>query len=236
MTDVLQQLGQKSLRCELVLASTSPRRRELLSCLGIDFRVVPPSTLENMKPNETPREMVERLALSKALSVARSLAGGLVVGADSVVVLDGRVLGKPISSAQAREMLRSLRSSEHQVMTGVALVDADDQQSRVISESSLVTMRDYSDDQLEAYVASGEPLDKAGAYAVQDRVFRPAEHLEGCYTNVMGLPLCSLVDMLQDGGLEVGSGQYAEVTKECSQCPLRGCFQSPFSPCGRRLG
>ena len=222
MTDVSQQLGQKPLRRELVLASTSPRRRELLSCLGINFRVVPPSTLENMKPNETPKEMVERLALSKALSVARSLAGGLVVGADSVVVLDGRVLGKPINSAQAREMLRSLRSREHQVMTGVALVDADDQGAHVTSESSLVTMRDYSDDQLEAYVASGEPMDKAGAYAVQDRVFRPAEQLEGCYTNVMGLPLCSLVDMLQDAGLEVGPGQCTQVTKGCSQCPLKG--------------
>ncbi len=222
MTDVPQQLGQRSLRRELVLASTSPRRRELLSYLDIDFRVVPPSTLEDMKPNETPKEMVERLALSKALSVARSLDGGLVVGADSIVVLDGRVLGKPVNRAQAREMLRSLRGREHQVMTGVALVDAADQHAQVTSKSSLVTMRDYSDDQMEAYVASGEPMDKAGAYAVQDRVFRPAEQLEGCYTNVMGLSLCSLVDMLQGAGLEVGPGQSTQVTQECSQCPLKG--------------
>ena len=222
MTDVPQQLGQRSLRRELVLASTSPRRRELLSYLDIDFRVVPPSTLEDMKPNETPKEMVERLALSKALSVARSLDGGLVVGADSIVVLDGRVLGKPVNRAQAREMLRSLRGREHQVMTGVALVDAADQHAQVTSKSSLVTMRDYSDDQMEAYVASGEPMDKAGAYAVQDRVFRPAKQLEGCYTNVMGLSLCSLVDMLQGAGLEVGPGRSTQVTQECSQCPLKG--------------
>lgn len=205
----------------MVLASTSPRRRELLSCLGIDFRVAPPSTLENMLPDETPREMVERLALSKAMSVAGSLSGGLVIGADSVVVLDGRVLGKPVNSAQAREMLRSLRSREHRVMTGLALVDAANQDTRVTSESSLVTMRDYSDEQLEAYVASGEPMDKAGAYAVQDTVFKPAQRLEGCYTNVMGLPLCSLVNMIQDAGMEVRSGQYTQVTGECSQCPLR---------------
>lgn len=172
-------------------------------------------------PDETPREMVERLALSKAMSVARSLSGGLVIGADSVVVLDGRVLGKPVNSAQAREMLRSLRSREHRVMTGLALVDGANRDTRVTSESSLVTMRDYSDEQLEAYVASGEPMDKAGAYAVQDTVFKPAQRLEGCYTNVMGLPLCSLVNMIQDAGMEVRSGQYAQVTGECSQCPLR---------------
>ena len=221
MTDIPQQTGQKSLRRELILASTSPRRRELLSCLGVDFRVVPPSTLEDMKPNETPREMVERLALSKAMSVTRSLANGLVVGADSVVVLDGQVLGKPVDNTQAREMLRSLRGREHHVMTGVALVDAADQDTHMTSESSLVTMREYSDDQLEAYVASGEPMDKAGAYAVQDRVFRPAKRLEGCYTNVMGLPLCSLVDMLRDAGLEVGPVRCTQVTRECSQCPLK---------------
>ena len=224
MTDAAQQTGRKTLQRELVLASTSPRRRELLSCLGIDFRVVPPSTLENMLPHETPREMVERLALSKALSVARPLSSGLVIGADSVVVLDGRVLGKPVNNAQARDMLRSLRGREHRVMTGLALVDAANQDTRVTSESSLVTMRDYTDDQLEAYVASGEPMDKAGAYAVQDRVFRPAERLEGCYTNVMGLPLCSLVNMIQDAGLEVRSGQYKEVTRKCSQCPLKDIY------------
>ncbi|MCE2463557.1 MAG: septum formation protein Maf [Dehalococcoidia bacterium] len=224
MTDAAQQTGQKPLKRELVLASTSPRRRELLSCLGIDFRVVPPSTLETMLPDETPREMVERLALSKAMSVAQSLSGGLVIGADSVVVLDGRVLGKPVNSAQAREMLRSLRSREHRVMTGLALVDTANQDTRVASESSLVTMRDYSDNQLEAYVASGEPMDKAGAYAVQDRVFRPAEQLEGCYTNVMGLPLCSLVNMIRDAGLEVRSGQYKQVTRECTQCPLKDVY------------
>ena len=224
MTDAAQQTGRKTIQRELVLASTSPRRRELLSCLGIDFRVVPPSTLENMLPDETPREMVERLALSKAMSVARSLSGGLVIGADSVVVLDGRALGKPVDDAQAREMLRSLRGREHQVMTGLALVDAANRDTRVTSESSLVTMRDYSDDQLDAYVASGEPMDKAGAYAVQDRVFRPAEQLEGCYTNVMGLPLCSLVNMIQDAGLEVRSGQYVQITRECSQCPLKDIY------------
>jgi len=85
-------------------------------------------------------------------------------------------------------------------------------------------MRDYSDDQLKAYVTSGEPMDKAGAYAIQDRVFRPAEQLEGCYTNVMGLPLCSLVNMIQDAGLEVRSGQYKQVTGECSQCPLKDIY------------
>jgi MAF protein len=165
---------------------------------------------------------VERLALSKAMSVASPSTRGITVGADSLVVLDGRALGKPADGSEARRMLEDLRGREHQVVTGVAAVDASGGRVRTGTQVSAVTMRHYSDEEIAAYVASGEPIDKAGAYAVQDRVFRPAEQLEGCYTNVMGLSLCSLVDMLQGAGLEVGPGQSTQVTQECSQCPLKG--------------
>ena len=226
ITTVPDQTGEIGHEGKLVLVSTSPRRRELLSHLGIEFRVVSPSVSENMLDGESPQEMVERLALSKARSVAHSLSGSFVVGADSVVVMGGRVLGKPADAAEARKMLRSLRGKEHQVVTGVAVVpvpalgNAADCQVATASQVSVVTMREFSDEEIEAYVASGEPMDKAGAYAVQDRAFRPASRLEGCYANVMGLPLCLLVDLLKDAGLEFEPEARIRVPEGCSKCPL----------------
>ena len=203
---------------KLVLASTSPRRRELLSRLGLEVEVAPPSVSETVQAGEGPNEMVKRLALSKARSVAGSLERGLVVGADSVVVLDGRILGKPADPEQAREMLRSLRGREHRVVTGVAVADASGSQVHVSSQVSTVTMRQYSDDEVDSYVASGEPMDKAGAYAIQDPAFRPAQRLEGCYTNVVGLPACLLVELLKEAGLGFDHG--VQVPDGCSRCSL----------------
>ena len=218
----------------LVLASTSPRRRELLSGLGVEFQVTPPSASEDPQPNETPQEMVKRLALDKAMSVASHIrsgpapslsyegaGGALVIGGDSVVVLDNRVMGKPADSGEARRMLEALRGREHQVMTGVAVVDTDDLRAHASTRISTVTMREYSDEEIEAYVASGEPLDKAGGYAVQDKVFRPAARLEGCYTGTMGLPLCTLMDLLKDAGSQIVPKGGIRLPEECTQCPLK---------------
>ena len=119
-------------------------------------------------------------------------------------------------------MLEVLRGKQHQVMSGVAVVNALDGTARAASQISQVTMRDYSNEEIEAYVRSGEPLDKAGAYAVQDRVFRPAAHLEGCYSNVVGFPLCLLVDLLHDAGFNVGPVAGIRVPEGCSECPLEG--------------
>lgn len=206
----------------LVLASSSPRRRELLSCLGTGFSVVWPSTSESLLPCETPDRAVERLALSKAMSVASPSTRGITVGADSLVVLDGRALGKPADGSEARRMLEDLRGREHQVVTGVAAVDASGGRVRTGTQVSAVTMRHYSDEEIAAYVASGEPIDKAGAYAVQDAFFRPAARLEGCYTNVMGLPLCLLVELLARLGYPLEAKTRSHVPDECTQCPLRG--------------
>ena len=206
---------------DLVLASTSPRRRELLGRLGLGFRVVPHSASENMHTHQTPQQLVEDLALAKAQSVAGSLPRALVVGADSVVVLDGRVFGKPANPAEAREMLKSLRGREHQVMTGVSVVEAAAGQAHTASQASTVTMREYTDEEIEAYVSSGEPMDKAGAYAVQDKSFRPAAHLDGCYTNVVGLPLCLVSNLLKDAGLDFGPEASIQVPEECAECPLK---------------
>ncbi len=218
----------------LVLASTSPRRRELLSGLGVEFKVAPPSASEDPQPNETPQEMVKRLALDKAMSIASHLrsgpapslsyegvGGALVIGGDSVVVLGDRVMGKPADSEEARRMLEALRGREHQVMTGVAVVDTDDLRAHASTRISTVIMREYSDEEIEAYVASGEPLDKAGGYAVQDKIFRPAAHLEGCYTGTMGLPLCTLMDLLEDAGSRLVPKGSIHLPEGCTQCPLR---------------
>ena len=192
-----------------------------MSGLGVTLKVVPHAVLEDMEPGEEPRVLVERLALAKARSVAGSQPSGLVVGADSVVVVDGEVLGKPADAAQAREMLGRLRGRRHEVVTGVAVVDPADDRAQTASQVSGVTMRQYSADEMEAYVASGEPMDKAAAYGVQDRVFRPASSVEGCYTNVMGIPLCLTVDLLRDAGYALDPARRVRVPGECDPCPLR---------------
>ena len=211
---------------EIVLASSSPRRHELFSGLNLEFQTEFPMVPEDILPEESPQETVERLSLSKASSVARSRAGvppgNLVLGADSLVVLEGRVLGKPAQEAEARRMLESLRGREHHVITGVSIVDTTTDRVLTASQVTNVVMRDYSDAEIESYVKSGEPMDKAGAYAVQDKVFRPVHAVEGCYTNVMGLPLCLVVDMLRELGCQLSPGSDISVPEECHECPLMG--------------
>ena len=197
-----------------VLASTSPRRRELMARMATSFEVAAPSVNEDPLPGESPRHLVERLALAKARSVYDDWGGRIVIGADSVVALDDRILGKPASPVEARLMLRALRGREHYVYTGVAVVGPKGE--AVSSKSSRVMMRDYSNEELESYVLSGEPMDKAGAYAIQDQDFLPASLLEGCYNNVMGLPTCLLADMLVKAGLP---SSMVERPAECANCP-----------------
>jgi len=147
--------------------------------------------------------MVRRLAQAKAQAAAQRHRDGLIIGADTIVVLDGAVLGKPRDEEEAVRMLKALRGREHWVHTGLALVEpaTGQETSRVVSTK--VPMRAYSDEEIARYVASGDPLDKAGAYAIQHPGFRPVvlECLQGCYANVVGLPLCSLVEMLEAWGV-----------------------------------
>ncbi len=187
----------------LTLASTSPRRRELLDGLGLRFHVEAPGVDEAPEPGEpdSPIDLARGLALCKARAVAARSGAGPVLGADTVVVLEGRVLGKPSDDDDARAMLRALRRTTHQVVTAVAVVDGDSE--RVEHEVTDVTMRDYTDDETEAFVASGEASDKAGGYAVQDRTFRPAADVDGCYSNVIGLPLCVAAKLLSEVGMDV---------------------------------
>lgn len=190
----------------LLLASSSPRRREILGRTGIPFRVVPADLDEDAFAaafQGSYPELVEALAVAKARAVAASQPDfdGLILAADTTVILDGEMLSKPRDPADAVRMLRLLRGRVHQVATGVAVSD---RQMDVLESGHLTTavyMRPYSDEEIARYVATGDPLDKAGAYAVQHELFRPVDRVEGCYLSVVGLPLCLVSRLLRRHGL-----------------------------------
>lgn len=188
----------------LVLASASPRRRELVASLGIPFEVVASDVDETLDAVPLP-EAVARLALRKARAVAPARPAAIVLAADTIVVIDDRALGKPAHAEEARQMLRALRGRSHEVMTGVAVVDAATGQSAVETVISRVTMDAYSDDAIERYVASGEPFDKAGAYAIQGAGGALVVALQGSRSNVVGLPLTVTAALLRRFGVEVSA-------------------------------
>jgi septum formation protein len=190
----------------LILASASPRRQELLARLGLPFEVRPSGLEETLISGVPAASLVTALARAKAREVAdqlRATGGGpaVVVGADTLVVLDGRPLGKPASRDDAHRMLRALRDRAHQVVTGVALCEVPGGGEAAEAVTSDVFMRAYSDAEIDAYVATGEPEDKAGAYAVQGAGGRLVLRVEGCYTNVVGLPLRTTARLLRAFGL-----------------------------------
>jgi septum formation protein len=198
----------------LVLASASPRRQELLRNAGISFTVQPADIDESPLAGELPRECAERLAREKALAIWRTRPQDLVLGADTIVVVDERILGKPIDAGDAVRMLRLLSGRVHSVITGVCVVQAvagttadsdevlktENRELRTASETTLVTMSKFSDDEIRKYVATGEPMDKAGAYAIQGIASRWIPRIEGDYSNVVGLPVALVYRMLQERG------------------------------------
>jgi septum formation protein len=179
----------------LILASASPRRQELLRSAGIEFEVQPADIVEDPLPGESARDCAERLAREKALAIAQKRPDGIVLGADTVVVIDAEILGKPPDAADAARMLRLLSGRTHQVITGVCLVAS--ARSVVASETTSVTMREISEKEIADYVATGEPMDKAGAYAIQGIASRWIPRIEGDYSNVVGLPVARVYEMLQ---------------------------------------
>ena len=186
------------LRPPLTLASASPRRQELLTRAGFTFDIVPADIDEQRWPDEAPRDYVQRLATSKAEAVAAENPERRVLGADTVVVVDGDVLGKPADDAEASEMLLRLSGRVHEVLTGVAVVSS--AWRRVAVESTLVTLARLDPRTIDWYVATGEPLDKAGAYGVQGIASRFVERIEGSYTNVVGLPVALTARLLGESG------------------------------------
>ncbi len=194
-------LGLRTSLDNLVLASSSPRRQQLLTELGIPFSIKEPSINENIE-SEDPYVLVKHLALEKTNKIATDNANQLIVGADTVVFFNGKVMGKPKTNQEAKIMLESLRGNIHQVITGIAVVDRKKRRSWVQSEETTVKMRFLSDEEIESYVNSGDPMDKAGSYAIQDASFKPAEVIEGCLSNAIGLPACSLIQILDSGGYD----------------------------------
>ncbi len=205
----------------LVLASASPRRRGLIDALCAPVELVAPEDEEAPRRNgETPEEFVLRLARSKATEVSGRVGDAVIIGADTAVVVDGVVLGKPGSPEEATSMLRRLRGRTHRVVTGVSMLDGASGDEFAASKSTDVLMRRYSDEDIAAYVASSGPFDKAGGYAVQDPVFSPAASVEGCYLNVVGLPLCEVVALLTYIGAENELEAGWNPPAECTDCEL----------------
>ena len=194
----------------LILASASPRRRELLTQVGVSFEIEVSDVEEVLDDSLSPELQVQSLALQKARAVAGQRKAGLVLGADTVVVDNNVLLGKPRSTEEAVAMLRSLSGKWHQVMTAVALVDAGDTQHIWTSvEITNVKFRDLTEDDIAAYVATGESMDKAGAYGIQGYGALLVERIEGCYNNVVGLPLQLVAKGLRNWGINLY--EYKEV-------------------------
>ncbi len=186
------------LRVPFILASRSPRRHKLLAQLGLDFEVHPSDLDEQATLYQPPDELVEHLALAKARLVAPCFPEALTLGADTIVVIDGTVLNKPADAAEARAMLRRLSGRTHTVYTGLALLHPVSKREVTASEATRVSFAPLSDEEIEAYIATGSPLDKAGAYGIQDdygAVF--IRRIEGDYYNVVGLPLHRLYRLLR---------------------------------------
>jgi septum formation protein len=195
LEDVLKTYSQYSM---IILASNSPRRKELLALFGLPYRASPAAIDESPLPGEAPRAYVLRLAESKARAVASQVPiDYLVIAADTTVADGMDILGKPVDEQQAVEMLTRLRGHIHQVYTAVAILRLADNVLLLDSCATEVPMRDYSPQEIAAYVATGDPLDKAGAYAIQHAGFHPVDQLQGCYANVVGLPLCHLTRLLR---------------------------------------
>ena len=182
----------------LILASASPRRRELLRAAGFDFEVRPSGIEEKRRAGESGEEFALRAAREKALEVAASTpAEGLVLGADTVVIVQDEVLGKPAGPEDAARMLRLLSGVTHRVVTGVCLVRAPDRIEALRPSATLVTFRRLDEQEIREYVSSGEPLDKAGAYGIQGLASKFVTRIEGCYFNVVGLPVALVYELLK---------------------------------------
>lgn len=181
---------------KLILASASPRRAELLRQADIFFEVIKPSISEEVGDANDPEDLVRRLALKKALEVSSRLKSGYVLSADTIVVYRNQILGKPSDPDDARKMLRMLSGEQHMVITGLVLKDISTGCKEIGISKTRVWLKFLTDQQINAYVASGEPMDKAGAYGIQGKAALFTEKIEGCYFNVVGLPLSLLFELM----------------------------------------
>lgn len=181
---------------DIILASASPRRAELLKQIGLDFQVCPSDLSETVATPTSPAEVVEELALKKAQTVGRRFNRGLIIGADTVVAINRKIIGKPENNRHAIEILGQLSGNHHEVVTGVSLLDLEKERQIVWSERTQVHFRKLRESEILEYVSSHDVSDKAGAYGIQEKAAAFVSRIEGCYFNVVGLPLASLVEKL----------------------------------------
>jgi len=181
---------------KIILASASPRRKELLELIGIPFSVVPSTAEEVIKEGLTPAEIVESLSLMKAQSVSDNLQDALVIGSDTIVVLDGEILGKPLNEDDAFKTLQKLQGRAHYVFSGVAVIEAETGRKKVSHQVTKVYMCELTDEEIADYIATKEPMDKAGSYGIQGLGAINIEKIEGDFFNVVGLPLALLKTLL----------------------------------------
>lgn len=184
----------------IILASNSPRRRELLGQLGISFSVDPADVDERVLPEEAPETYAVRVAMDKARVAAARARSGIIIAADTIVVIGRTILGKPVDAQDAEQMLAALSGQEHAVITGLVVMDALSGRTIARTLVTKVWFRVLSEQEITDYVATGEPLDKAGAYGIQERGALLVERIEGCFSNVVGLPLSLLTEMLREFG------------------------------------
>lgn len=191
---------------KIILASTSPRRSQLLKDLGLKISVVKSRVRESKFDLRKPEKLAKNLALAKAREAARKVGEGIIIGADTVVVLRGKVLGKPKDGREAEAMLRKLSGRTHEVITGLVVIDASTGRKTIDCVRTKVKFRGLTEEEISGYVATGEPLDKAGAYGIQGRAGVFVEKIDGCYYNVVGLPLARLAEILKDYGVMLVGG------------------------------
>jgi len=217
----------------LLLASQSPRRRELLSFTGLGFDLASANVDESILPDESPAKYVLRLAEAKARASARDAVDvQVVIGSDTAVVDADEILGKPRDAREAESMLRQLRGRTHQVYTAIAIYSPEDGALETELCISDVPMREYDDAEMDTYIQSGDPMDKAGGYAIQNAGFHPVENFSGCFASVMGLPICHTARALEKAGVAVS----ADMPQLCQSSLNYECTISPAVLRGEDLG
>ena len=185
---------------KLILASSSPRRKELLGQIGLRFEVVPSEGEEKIKDGEDPVEHVLRLAEEKALDVANNSMDALIIAADTIVLVNGEILGKPAREQEAYQMLLKLSGKEHRVITGFCILNTGNGEAVKESVETTVTFKELTEEEIQGYIKTKEPFDKAGGYAIQGKGSFMIREIKGSYTNVVGLPICEVVEALQRVG------------------------------------
>lgn len=188
---------------KIILASSSPRRKTLLEQIGLKFEIDPSNYNEGAVSEMEPRKLAEYLSLKKAIEVAKRHEETVVISADTVVVIDSKILGKPKTSEEAKSMLKKLSGKCHSVITGFAIIDTGDNKQISKSVETKVYFKNLSEKEIDAYISTGEPMDKAGAYGIQGKAALFVERIEGDYFNVVGLPVLSLTEELKNFGIKI---------------------------------